>query len=78
MAICFLLGACACSSQKDCGCSEKCLYRKSVDTKNTWVNNKSIYEFLPEKAEVLQIVNTTTDSHYPQYDIIYIVHTCGK
>lgn len=80
MMICTLF-ICGCSADKACNCDKKYLYRESVSagySNGGWKENTNLYENLPEGAEIVQIIDTTTDSNYPKYDIIYTIHHCKK
>ena len=69
---------CACASQNDCACAKENIYRESIRSDLDWTEKKNIYDFLPENSEVIEIIDKTTDSHFPTYDIIYTIHNCGK
>ena len=76
--ICILF-ICGCSADNECKCDKKYLYRESISvgyTDDAWKEKTNIYEKLPEGAEIIQIIDMTTDSHYPKYDVIYTIHKC--
>lgn len=78
LTFCILLSVSGCSSHKGCDCTKENIYRQSISSKFEWKEEKNIYELLPENAEVIEIIDMTTDSNYPKYDIIYTIHNCGK
>lgn len=78
MMVCVLLCVSACASQNDCACAKENIYRKSIRSDSDWTEKKNIYDFLPENSEVIEIIDKTTDSYHPKYDIIYTIHNCGK
>ena len=78
MMVCVLLCVSACASQNDCACAKENIYRESIRADLDWKEKKNIYDFLPENSEVIEIIDKSTDSHFPTYDIIYTIHNCGK
>ena len=81
--MCIMFSFSGCSSKNDnnnCNCSQNYLYRKTISISDTsssgWKQETNIYEQLPENAEIIEIFDLTTDSHYPKYDIIYTIHHC--
>ena len=78
LTFCILLSVSGCSSRKNCDCMKENIYRQPISSRFEWEEEKNIYDLLPENAEVIEIIDITTDSHYPKYDIIYTIHNCGK
>ena len=78
MSIFVLVAVSGCSSQNNCDCAQTNIYRQPISSNVSWIEGKNLYDILPKNAEVIQIIKTTTDSHFPQYDVIYTIHNCGK
>ena len=77
MTICIIFSVSGCSSQEDCDCAQKYLYRKTVYATNFgWEEETNLYEQLPEGAEIIEIIDMSFDSNYPKYDVIYTIHNC--
>ena len=68
------------SIENNCDCAKKYIYRKTIYARNSdWAAEEvNLYEKLPENAEVIEIFDTTADSNYPKYDIIYTIHNCKQ
>ena len=73
--ILFMFNFSGCSASDNCDCASKYLYRKTF-TIERWDEEKNLYDLLPEKAEVIQVVDVEKTGYFPKYDVIYTIHNC--